>query len=566
MRLVWIGIVLGGAGAASGLAVPPPVGAWIAAGALVLFLALLFRGVASARSSLVEPTHWRSADPDDRRVAISFDDGPHPVWTPRVLDVLRDRGVRATFFLVGENVRRFPEIAQRIAAEGHDVGCHSDRHSPWTAFFRPARMRREIDACLGAVRAATGLTPRFYRPPYGIRSPAHTGLAAAVDLVVVGMARRGHDKDRGTTSAAIARRTIDLVRPGEILALHDGDERGRIDAPCAVVEALPAILDGLAARGLAPVPVSAILSERPHRESPRRGWTGRTHGGRIGNRIFAALVRCGGARAALPLLVFVAGWFVVAKGEARRASVTLRRRLHGRALWPVEVWWAYRHFFVFGRTLLWRLAATHRPCDSPELTYHGYERVRAVVESAEPVLFVSAHVGDWFAASRRLLAESGRVLSVVAYRGVGLGPHQVLAGGGAAVRLIDVESGSADVALAIASALGKGGAVAIHADRAMDEDRGVRVPFLGGEASFPTGVWKVAMVTGAPAVVYFVIPVSERRALVRTYDPIRVRRVARGDRDIAVRDAAAAFARCLEDVVRQHPFHWANFYEFWCSA
>jgi len=564
MRLVWTGVLLGTGGVTCAAVLEPPVGSWLAALALVTFVALLVRGVASARSSLVERTAWRSGDAGDRRVALSFDDGPHPVWTPRVLDVLRKRGVRATFFLVGSNVRRFPGIARRIAADGHDVGCHTDSHATWTGFFRRARMRGEITNCLDAVRVETGLTPRLYRPPYGVRSPAHAGLADELDLVVVGMARRGHDKDRGATPASVTARTLARLRPGEIVALHDGDERGAEDAPCAAAEALPGLLDGIAARGLAAVPVSALLAERPYRESPRRGWTGRAHGGRAGNWIFAQTVRLGGVGPAIVLLAFVAAWFVAAKREARRASLDLRRRVLGPAPWPSAIWWAYRHFFTYGRTLLWRFATTRAGAPSPDVEYRNFERVRELIDSDRPVLFVSAHFGDWSGACRRLLVERGRAVSVVAYRGVGLGPHQVRERAeGDSFRLIDVEAGSTDVAVSIASAIGRGDVVAIHADRTMDDDSGVRVPFLGGEATLPTGVWKVAMATGAPAVVYFAVPLSPRRVRIRAYGPIRVPRVARELRDAAFRDAAAEFARYLEDAVRADPLHWGNFYDFW---
>lgn len=567
MRLVWIGAVALIGGVACALFAPMPAAPWLTAGILLGFVLLLVRGVASVRSGLIEPTAWRSGDANDRRVALSFDDGPHPVWTPRILDALRARGVRATFFVLGSNVRAHPALVERIAAEGHDLGCHGDSHSPWTAFFRPSRMAREIEDCRAAVRAVTGLTPRFYRPPYGIRSPAHAGLTAALGLVVVGMARRGHDKDRGATPESVVRRTLDALRGGEIVALHDGDEHGRAEAVCAAADALPGILDGLAARGLEPVAVSSLLGERPHVESPSRRWTGRTHGGRVGNWIFAQWIRWGGVGAASVLLAFVSAWFVLAKGDQRRASVALRRRIHGPAPWPVEAWWAYRHFFVYGRTLVWRQAATQRRAAAPQVEYEGFEQVRAVIESPGPVLLVSAHLGDWSGACRHLEAENRRPVSVVAYRGVGLGPHQVReAATSAQFHLIDVEAPAADVGIAIASALAAGGAVALHADRTMDDDQGIRVPFLGGEATFPAGVWKVAMVTGAPAVVYFAIPLAADRVLVRACGTIRVPRVSREGRDAAVRQAAAEFACCVEGAVRRYPLHWGNFYDFWRAS
>src|SRR6185436_1081503 len=137
------------------------------------------------------------------------------------------RGVKATFFLIGENVRRHPEIARRIVDAGHEVACHADSHSPSTPWFRPARMERELRACLESIRAAAGVTPRLYRPPYGFRSPAHAGVAARNDLRVIGMARRGLDKKAGVTAAAVTERTVRSARGGEVIALHDGDEPGR---------------------------------------------------------------------------------------------------------------------------------------------------------------------------------------------------------------------------------------------------------------------------------------------------------------------------------------------------
>ncbi|MCE9634213.1 MAG: polysaccharide deacetylase family protein [Planctomycetes bacterium] len=567
MRIVWIGFAALAAGVTCAVLVPRPAATWIASALLVAFVAAVVRGVASMRSSLIERTAWRSGDLDDRRIALTFDDGPHPVWTPRVLDALRARGVRATFFVVGANARRHPELVRRMVEEGHDVGCHGDSHSPWTAFFPRGRMEREVVACLDAVRAAAGVTPRLHRPPYGLRSPAHAGLAARQDLVVVGMARRGHDKDAGATADAVSAAVTAAARPGEILALHDGDEHGREDVACAAAGALPSVLDALVARGLRPVAVSDLLGERPYRESARRGWTGRTHGGRAGNGFFVFVVRTFGTGAAVVPLALVAAWFTAFKGEARRASIAFRRRIHGRAAWPVELVWTWRHFFTYGRTLLWRVAALHG-ARAPRVEHVGYDAVRACIDAPGPILLVSGHLGDWSGACRRLVSEtSARPLAVVALRGTGLGPHQVQEqSGDAKYRLIDVEGGSTRIGIEIASALAAGGAVAIHADRTMDDDRGVRVPFLGGEALFPSGVWKVAMVTGAPAVVYFAIPLAADRVRIHSYGPVRVPKPERGGRDEAVRRAAAEFARHLETCVRLHPLHWGNFHDVWGGA
>lgn len=564
MRLAVISATALVAGAATLAVVSQPAATWTLVAILAAYVALLARGISSVRSSLVEPTVWRTPDPTDRRVALTFDDGPHPEWTPRVLDALRAEGAKATFFVLGSNVRRFPGLVRRIVDEGHEVACHGDTHSPRTAFFRPARMAGEIEACRDAVRAEAGVTPRLFRTPYGVRSPAHVGLARRLDLVVVGMARRGHDKSAGASPAALAARFVGDARPGEILALHDGDEHGATGGTCAAADALPDILRGLAARGIAGVSVGSLLAERPYVESPRRAWTGRTRGGNAGNAIFAGLVRRFGRRPALVLLTFVAAWFAIGPSAARRASVDLRRRVRGRGSWWAESVWVYRHFLVYGRTLVWRLEYLLRGGAPPEIVYDGIERIAPVTDVPGPLFLVSGHIGDWVVAARRIEVRGGRDLSVVAYRGVGIGPHQVRDGSAdAAYRLIDVEAPPQKVALEIASALAGGGAVAMHADRVMDDAAAVAVPFLGGEARFPVGVWQAALVTGAPAIVYFAIPETPSRVRFVIYDPIRVRRVPREERESAVRDAAAAYARCLEDCVRRYPLHWANFHDMW---
>ncbi len=564
MRLALLSLAAAAAGALSRAFLPGPAGSIAAAALLLLVLGLLSRGVLSVRSGLVEPTAWRTEDPTDSRVGLSFDDGPHPEWTPRVLDALRAEGVRATFFLVGQNVRRHPGIARRIVAEGHEVGCHADSHSPWTPFFPPGRMAGEIRSCLDAVRADAGVTPRLYRPPFGARSPAHHGVARGLDLVLVGMARRGMDKTRAMTAESLVRRVVGRARPGEILALHDGDEPGRSTGRCLAADALPEILRGLRARGMEPAPVAALLAERPYRESPRRPWSGRTRGGRLGNAIFLHTVRRLGLRTASALASVVAAWFTLAGGQGRKASVDLRRRLLGPGSAAAEWAWVYRHFRTYGRTLLWRIHFVEKGGAPPALESHGYEAIRGVIDAPGPVLLVSAHLGDWTGVSRALQVQAKRRLWVVAFRGVGVGPHQVRAAGAESTyRLIDVESPPEDVAMAVATALGSGDAVAIHADRAMDEGDGVRVPFLGSEALFPRGVWKLAMVTGAPAVVYFAVPTAPDRVEMRCYGPIRVPRVPPGERDAAVAAAAREFAGYLEDCLRRHPLHWGNFYDFW---
>jgi peptidoglycan/xylan/chitin deacetylase (PgdA/CDA1 family) len=115
---------------------------------------------------------WKAPEPSAQRtVCLTLDDGPNGEATMRVLDVLARHGVRATFFLVGRNVEREPALARRIVAEGHAVGNHSYRHETFLAFASTRRMRRSLERTNQALLAATGTTPRYFRPPNGLLIP-----------------------------------------------------------------------------------------------------------------------------------------------------------------------------------------------------------------------------------------------------------------------------------------------------------------------------------------------------------------------------------------------------------
>ena len=108
----------------------------------------------------------RAATPADRLVALTFDDGPWPGQTDKILDILKKENVRATFFMLGSRARRSPELARRVADEGHTVGSHSLSHKELTK-LKPAAIRKEISAGVSAVTGVTGVRPVWFRPPYG---------------------------------------------------------------------------------------------------------------------------------------------------------------------------------------------------------------------------------------------------------------------------------------------------------------------------------------------------------------------------------------------------------------
>jgi peptidoglycan-N-acetylglucosamine deacetylase len=180
-----------------------------------------------------------------RGVALTFDDGPHPEGTPALLDLLGEAGASATFFLVGEQVERWPGIAERIAREGHTVALHGHRHRNLLR-VAPAALARDLDLGARTIEEATGLSPSIYRPPYGIFSPAGLALARRRGWQTLLWSRWGHDWRRFTTPERIAGELTRELTDGDVLLLHDADHYNAPGSWRNTLGAMPRILDALA--------------------------------------------------------------------------------------------------------------------------------------------------------------------------------------------------------------------------------------------------------------------------------------------------------------------------------
>ncbi|MFE7563619.1 polysaccharide deacetylase family protein [Kitasatospora sp. NPDC057500] len=197
--------------------------------------------VAAAAAVVALPAVPAQAAPA-KVVYLTFDDGPSPRYTPQVLALLSQYGVRATFFEIGQNVAAYPGVTRQVGAQGHSVQNHSWSHPDLRKVSKSA-FQYQVTATDARIRAQTGTTPRCLRPPYGgvngaVRSGA-AGLGKSIQLWSVDpqdWARPGR--------AAIERRVLDAVKPGSVILLHDGGgDRGQ------TVAALPAILRTLKSRG-----------------------------------------------------------------------------------------------------------------------------------------------------------------------------------------------------------------------------------------------------------------------------------------------------------------------------
>jgi peptidoglycan-N-acetylglucosamine deacetylase len=222
------------------------VNPWILAApaALAGVSALTAYGAVYPRAQLFGPTTCRTTSP--RKLAITFDDGPNPAITPKLLDLLGRYDARATFFLIGRYVRQCPDLMREISARGHAIGNHTETH-PNLFLLGPAQIRDELRRCQDAIAAALNARPIWFRPPWGLRNPWLAGAARELHLRTVmwtlipgdwrapssewlvgrmepiasHASQVQQDSTQGHATQGHARRT------GDILCLHDGSHRGQ---------------------------------------------------------------------------------------------------------------------------------------------------------------------------------------------------------------------------------------------------------------------------------------------------------------------------------------------------
>jgi peptidoglycan/xylan/chitin deacetylase (PgdA/CDA1 family) len=210
-----------------------------------------------------------SVDTTRRVAALTFDDGPTPVFTPPVLDVLHDAGVPATFFMIGKLVSQYPSIARQVAAAGHEVGNHSWSHlSAATASDRTNVT--EIDKASDVIASVTGTTPRWYRPPRGMLVGAAVRRAFERDQgVAMWSVTRGPARLADSDVAGVRQHLIESVHPGAVVDLHDGVGASAFDGVSgysasltrrrqAEIAALPDVLAAWKAAGYALVTLSEL--------------------------------------------------------------------------------------------------------------------------------------------------------------------------------------------------------------------------------------------------------------------------------------------------------------------
>ncbi len=190
------------------------------------------------------------------RFALTFDDGPNPRATGAILDLLAVHGARATFFMLGKNIRRHRDLARRVAAEGHEPAVHGNTHWPLPLLL-PGGIRGQVRRCAEEIENTTGAHPLYYRAPFGFMSPGQARFVRNLGYEPVLGDVYPEDAQRPGV-ARIVRRVLPRLSGGSILILHDGSPLGPADRG-QTVEALEIILSEAARRGWRGTTVSDLL-------------------------------------------------------------------------------------------------------------------------------------------------------------------------------------------------------------------------------------------------------------------------------------------------------------------
>lgn len=198
---------------------------------------------------------YSSGSGNDLRVALTFDDGPHPYRTARILDILKSESAKATFFVVGENVQYYPDMFDRIVAEGHEIGNHTNHHT-FLAGLDKDEVSRAIDGCDDEIYHHDEYSTRLLRPPGGNYDTTVLQFCALRDYTVVLWSIDTRDW-AGTSAAEIEKNVLENVKDGDIILMHD-----YVSRRAHTEEALRNILPKLKERGYRFVTVSELIDDR----------------------------------------------------------------------------------------------------------------------------------------------------------------------------------------------------------------------------------------------------------------------------------------------------------------
>ncbi|MGZ4881165.1 MAG: polysaccharide deacetylase family protein [Halobacteriota archaeon] len=204
----------------------------------------------------------------EKIAALTFDDGPNPDFTPQILEILAQHRVKATFFLLGQNVAAYPDLARTIVQEGHAIGNHTLTH-PQLVGCSSRFVARELSGCKRAIREATGTVSRIMRPPFGDLDLTAFLTARMLGYTIVNWSTSGEDW-KGDLAQVVGERVLEGFQKGGIILLHDGHPQqygqsewqpryGQVRDRTPTVHCLPIIISSLASQGYEFITINQMI-------------------------------------------------------------------------------------------------------------------------------------------------------------------------------------------------------------------------------------------------------------------------------------------------------------------
>ena len=251
--MIWKASVALHVGAVAATVVHPHFWPWSLGAVAANHATITFAGL-WPRSSLLGPNWTRLPAYAAARnaVAITIDDGPDPATTPRVLDLLDASGAKATFFCIGQRIERHRGLAREISDRGHAIENHTFRHPNYFSLLGPKAIALEIARAQDIIASVTGVVPRFFRAPAGLRNPFLAPLLERFDLQLASWTRRGFDTVNGNADV-VFHRVMRNLASGDILLLHDGNAAKEVSGAPVIYDVLPRMLRELSTHGLQPI-------------------------------------------------------------------------------------------------------------------------------------------------------------------------------------------------------------------------------------------------------------------------------------------------------------------------
>jgi len=202
---------------------------------------------------------WSNGNRNHSQIALTFDDGPNEPYTSHVLSILEQYKIKATFFVIGQNARRYPEVCRRIVTAGNVIGNHSYHHYKSLCLRRGKVVARDIELAHQAIYECTGFEPTLFRPPHGFRTPWLMRTVRHLGYTVVTWDNMTGDWKANKSGEEIVRAVIQRAKPGSVIVLHDGrDSRPSYDRS-QMLQALPLVIETLKGRGFDFVTIPELL-------------------------------------------------------------------------------------------------------------------------------------------------------------------------------------------------------------------------------------------------------------------------------------------------------------------